>query len=101
MKKMPLLDLHPIVQDCKIIVSVGEATDSKCSGVITIVIVGAIGTNPKILTKDVKDLGRTIQVVSFEDTPNTGKIHPVISTLVLESGESRKDNEMIKFCSPN
>lgn len=99
MPKFPLLDLQPVLQDCKIVVAVGEATDSNSKGFLTVIIVDTEPGSNTILTKDVSNLGRTIQNIAFNDIPQTGKIHPVIATLILETGEIKKDDEIIKLCS--
>ena len=95
----PLIDFHSKVSNCKIAVTVGEATDSGNSGKITVVIAEGNGPNDhKIMTKDVNNLGRTLQDLEFDETPRTGKIHVVKVTLVLDSRESKSDDELIQLC---
>lgn len=100
--KIPLIDLHPVTQNCEIVVSVGDAFDSNCSGIVTIVIMNGNGVGQNIiLAKEVNDLTHTMQTIFFEDTPRIIGIFPVLATLVLESGETKNDQtEFIELCEP-
>lgn len=100
--KLPLIDLHPVTRNCQIFVSVGEAFDSKCSGILTLVVMNGNGVGRNIiLSKKVNNLTGTMQTIFFEDTPRITGIFPVLATLVLESGEAKSDQtEFIELCEP-
>lgn len=95
----PIVDLHKTLTDCHIVASVAEASASNTSGKLTVVIAEGNGPNDHlILVKDVTNLNQTLQQIVFSETPKTGKIHVVKATLVLASGESKMDEEIIKLC---
>ncbi|GAB2613477.1 hypothetical protein [Belliella aquatica] len=98
--RIPLVDLHPVTQECQIVVSVGEVFDSNCSGIITIMIINANGLGNNIIqSKEVGNLTHATKTVLFEETPKINGIFPVVATLVLESNESKSDQtEFIEFC---
>ncbi len=95
----PIVDLNETVTDCKLTVAVGEATDSGVSGVLTIIIKnGAQGGSHLTIVRNVTNLTRSLQIVTLQETPNTGKIHHVTAVLLLPSGESSSDDEFIQLC---
>lgn len=98
MAKYPMLDLHYLVKDCKIYLSVGEASNSNCSGTLTVIITGVNSGNTAIIKRDLTNIGYPPLEVLLDETPRTGKIHPVIATLVLDSGETKVDDELIQLC---
>jgi hypothetical protein len=97
MRKFPILDLHSALKNGKLYVSAGEANNTQCNGTLTIVIADVTNGKPKVLTRSLTNLGYPLQEILFDDTPVTGKIHPVIATLVIDSGEIKKDDELIEF----
>lgn len=96
MKKIPLIDLYPVLQDGSIVVEVSEATNSHCNGTLTVEVAGSAGESPKVLTKQLTDLNGTPQNVLFA-IEKTGKIHPVTASLTLDSGEIKTDSEIISL----
>ena len=99
MAKYPILDLHSSLKECKIFVSVGEASNSKCSGKLTVVISDVNNGEPNTIVKNLSELGYPLKEILIDETPKTGKIHPVIATLVLDTGENKTDNEIIEMCA--
>ena len=94
--KFAMIDLHPLLNDNReITVSVGEATNSMCSGNVTLVI---LDVNGQTVTqqKTVTSLSMSMQLISF-NAPTTGKIHPVVANLTLDSGETKTDKEAISL----
>ncbi len=98
--KIPLVELHQLTSVCNNTVTVGEASDSKCSGFLTILIINGKGNGENmVLKKEVSELTHETQRIQFEKTPKTGGIFPVIATLMLESSESKTDQtEHIRLC---
>jgi len=92
-----LVNLYSTLKNQNIVVSVGESSNSNCSGKLTVVIADTNGGQSTVLTKDVNNLGSTCQEISFSGFPVTGKLHPVVATLALESGQSKIDEEMIQL----
>lgn len=90
-----MIDLYNKLQGQQIKVSAGEGTSSGCSGTITIVITATNNGQPTVLTKQVQQLTGNPQIFLFPDIPLTNKIHKVIATLTLETGEVKSDDELL------
>lgn len=95
MKKYPLVDLLPELNNGKINVECGEASGSNCSGTVSVII--PQNGKPATMTREVNNLNRSLQTIVFDEFKPDGKIYPVVATLTLDSGESKTDNEIITF----
>ncbi|MDD4993096.1 MAG: hypothetical protein PHR83_12780 [Paludibacter sp.] len=93
--KHPLIKLFSILEDQHIVVSVGESSNSKSSGTLTVVISDTHEGQPTVLTKAVTGIGASFQKISFSGFPLTGKLHRVVATITLDSGESEHNDQMI------
>jgi hypothetical protein len=94
----PIVDLNEVTTNCEITVAVGEATNSLTTGVLTVTIKNGGAAGHTTITKNVVNLGQTLQVIQITPTPHTGKIHHVVAVLLLASGETSSDDEFIQLC---
>lgn len=97
MKRFPLVNLSPVLHNGQLVVSVSEATDSKCNGTLKVVINDHINGQPTVLTKKVSGLGAVSQDISLA-VSLTSQMHPVTAELTLVSGEvSVPDQRLIQL----
>jgi hypothetical protein len=97
MIKRPIVELKDTLKNSNIVVLVGEAGESKCSGTLTVIITDVQNGQPQTFTSNVTNLSCPLQEILFGGIPTTSKIHTVTATLVLDTKECKYDTKMIEF----
>ncbi|MCP4459791.1 MAG: hypothetical protein GY816_17470 [Cytophagales bacterium] len=95
-----LCDLHTGLNNCNLVVSVGEATQAPpagTNGTLTITIPNVNGS-VWTTTISVTGLNQQMQTIVVSGTPQTGNIHLVTALLTIPLGIPKSDSEVIQLC---
>lgn len=98
--KIALCDLLPQLEECEIVVYVGEATNSSpqpTNGDLSITIPGVNGST-WTTSVPVTALTSTMQKIII-NVPRTGLVHMVTALMTIQGGIPKSDSEAIKLCS--